>query len=198
MKADPRPTLPVRGLARRPLLLVLALLSCLVVLVPLAAAQADADAADALTAGTAPQQSERGPAATAAAARFGPAVLAELNRIRARKHLPAVVIDARMSRTAAAHSREMARRGYLAHGAWGSRVARASGSANAVGEVLGWLRRAGPRNEARGIVRGWLDSPTHRLVLLDARFRRVGIGRAGGRLRGVDAAIYTVDWASAR
>jgi uncharacterized protein YkwD len=47
-------------------------------------------------------------------------------------------------------------------------------------------------------VRGWLHSPPHREVLLDGRFRRVGIGRAGGRLGGTNAAIYTVDWASAR
>jgi uncharacterized protein YkwD len=137
-------------------------------------------------------------ASAAAASGFGPAVLAELNRIRARSGLPTVTVDRRMSRTAAAHSRDMVRRGYFGHGPWGSRVARASGSAAAVGEVLGWLPRTSPQREARGIVRGWLDSPVHRQVLLDGQFRRVGIGRAGGSRDGVHAAIYTVDWASAR
>ncbi|MDW5594465.1 CAP domain-containing protein [Conexibacter stalactiti] len=138
------------------------------------------------------------PTAAAAAAGFGPAVLAELNRIRASSGLPKVGIDRRMSRTATAHSRDMARRGYFGHGSWGSRVARASGSASAVGEVLGWLPRNTPRSEAREIVRGWLNSPPHRQVLLDGQFRRIGIGRARGSLSGVSAAIYTVDWASAR
>jgi uncharacterized protein YkwD len=92
----------------------------------------------------------------------------------------------------------MGRRGYFAHGGWSSRVARASGSARSVGEVLGWTARSTPRREARKIVRGWLDSSAHRHVLLEPAFRRVGLGRATGRLQGRNAAIWTVDWASAR
>lgn len=137
-------------------------------------------------------------AASAAKPRFGPAVLKELNRIRARHDLPRVRIDGRMSRVAAAHSRDMRRRGYFSHGSWSARVARAAGSPSAVGEVLGWLTRSTPRREAKGIVRGWLRSPAHRSVLLDDAFRRVGIGRAAGPFAGQDAAVYTVDWASAR
>lgn len=139
-----------------------------------------------------------GEAAAAAPARFGPAVLAELNRVRAQHGLPAVAPDRRMNRAASTHSRGMARRGYIFHGAWGGRVARAAGSPAAVGEVIGWLRRSSPGREARGVVAGWLRSPTHRHVLLDGTFRRVGIGRAPGRVSGQRAALYTVDWASAR
>lgn len=180
MRPDPRPTRFARRFAGA------ALLSALVLPGGVAAPALAAPAA--------------GPTASAAAAkaRYGPAVLAELNRIRARADLPQVVSDRRLSRTAAAHSRDMARNGYFAHGAWGSRVAKASGSAAAVGEVLGWLGRTTPRSEAERVVRGWLDSPAHRAVLLDGGFRRVGIGRARGPLNGIDAAIYTVDWASAR
>ncbi|MDO8211579.1 CAP domain-containing protein [Conexibacter sp. CPCC 206217] len=186
MRALPRRRARVAPTRLRPALIVaLALLSCLVALAVARPASAG-------------QTADGGPTASASAARFGPAVLAELNRIRTRHKLPRVTADRRMSRYAAAHSRDMARRGYFAHGAWSSRVARASGSAHALGEVLGWLGRSGPRREARGIVRGWLDSPPHRAVLLDASFRRVGIGRAGGQLNGISAAIYTVDWASAR
>lgn len=139
-----------------------------------------------------------GPQAAAAAARFGPALLAELNRVRAKHGLGPVVADRRMSRSAAAHSRDMARRGYFGHGSWSGRVARAAGRPHAVGEVLGWLTRSSPRREARGVVRGWLNSPPHRAVVLDGGFKRVGLGRATGRLSGLPAAIYTVDWASAR
>lgn len=139
------------------------------------------------------------PAASAAAAKgFGPAVLAELNRARARHGLSPVVADRRMTRAAARHSRDMARRNYFAHGSWGGRVARAAGSPRAVGEVIGWLQRTSPRAEARRVVRGWLDSPAHRDVLLDGSFGRVGIGRAPGRVGSIEAALYTVDWASAR
>lgn len=151
-----------------------------------------------LASGDVASADQRPQAAVAAAARFGPAVVAELNRIRARSGLPAVRHDRRMSRTASVHSRHMVRTGALVHGAWTGRVARAAGSSGAVGEVLGWLRRGSPPREARGIVRGWLNSPPHRHVLLDPRFRRVGIGRAAGRFGGTKAAVYTVDWATAR
>lgn len=178
----------LRGVATA--LLLLALLGALIAAAPAAAAPAAAGPRAASVAG---------PTASAAATgSFGAALLAELNRIRRNAGLPTVRRDARMSRTAAAHSRDMGRRGYVAHGAWGSRVARASGSAAAVGEVLGWMGRTSPRGEARQMVRGWLDSPPHRHVLLDRAFRRVGLGRATGRLQGLDAAIWTVDWASAR
>jgi uncharacterized protein YkwD len=134
----------------------------------------------------------------ASAAGFGPAVLAELNHVRRSHRLPAVHVDRRMSATAAAYSRSMARHGFFAHGAWDARVARASGEAHAVGETLGWMTRATPRREAVSMVHGWLNSPPHRAILLDGRFRRIGIGRGAGRLGGDAAAIYTVDWASAR
>jgi uncharacterized protein YkwD len=149
---------------------------------------------------TAAQPQAGGPTAGAAAAQkgFGRAVLAELNRVRAKHGLGPVAADRRMGRVAARHSRDMARRNYFAHGSWGGRVARAAGSPRAVGEVIGWLKRASPRAEARGVVRGWLDSPAHRHVLLDGGFERVGIGRAPGRVGSIGAALYTVDWASAR
>jgi len=173
---------------RRPLRLLATALAALLLALPAALATADSAGAVAPT----------GPQATAAAARFGPALLAELNRVRAKHGLGPVVADRRMSRAAGAHSRDMARRGYFGHGSWSGRVARAAGRPHEVGEVLGWLTRSTPRREARGVVRGWLHSPPHRAVVLDGGFKRVGLGRAAGRFGGLPAAIYTVDWASAR
>jgi len=129
---------------------------------------------------------------------FGAAMLRELNRVRARHRLPKVRVDGRMSREAHAHSRDMARGRYFAHGPWSGRVARAAGRAHRVGEVLGWLTHASPRREASQIVHAWLRSPTHRHVLLDGGFRRIGIGRVTGAFASTHAAIYTVDFASAR
>ena len=128
--------------------------------------------------------------------RFGAAMLRELNRVRARYHLPQVRDDKRMSRGAAAHSRDMVRHGYFAHGAWSGRVARASNRANDLGEVLGWLGRSDAKHEASGMVHAWLNSPVHRHVLLDGHFSRVGIGRALGRSGSEQTAVYTVDFAS--
>jgi uncharacterized protein YkwD len=127
---------------------------------------------------------------------FGAAMLRELNRVRGRHHLASVREDGSMSRGAAAHSRDMARHGYFAHGAWSGRVARASHSANDLGEVLGWLARGNPAHEAAGMVRAWLNSPEHRHVLLDGDFSRIGIGRATSRRGSEQTALYTVDFAS--
>jgi len=127
---------------------------------------------------------------------FARAMLRELNRMRAAHRLPPLREDARMDRTAAGHSRDMARHGYFAHGAWPSRVKAAAGGARSIGETIGWRVQGGPASEARAMVQEWLGSPPHRRVLLDGRFRRVGVGRATSTNAGHPTALYTVDWAT--
>ena len=138
------------------------------------------------------------PARAAAAddAGFASAMLRELNRVRAGYHLSAVREDGRMDRSAASHSRDMARRGYFAHGSWPGRVMAAARSARSVGEVIGWRVQSSPRGEAAAMVREWLTSPPHRQVLLSGGFSRVGIGRATSSTREHrPTALYTVDFA---
>jgi uncharacterized protein YkwD len=137
-------------------------------------------------------------AAVAAPDAHGAAVLSELNRIRARYGVPPLQLDPPMSRGAAAHSRAMARAGVLAHRSWNGRVERAAGNPGKVGEVLGWRSPARAHSEAVWVVRSWLASSIHRVVLLDPAFRRVGVGRAVGWRGGRNAAVYTVDFATAR
>jgi uncharacterized protein YkwD len=126
---------------------------------------------------------------------FTGAMLRQLNRVRASHHLGAVREDKRMDRGALGHSRDMARRGYFAHGPWPGRVMASAGSARSVGEVIGWRVQSSPRSEATNLVREWLGSPPHRRVLLDGGFRRVGIGRATAASGGNPTALYTVDYA---
>jgi len=123
-------------------------------------------------------------------------MLRELNRMRTAHHLPALREDGHMDGSASSHSRDMARHGYFAHGAWPGRVMAAAGSARSVGEVIGWRAQGSPGREAAAMVREWLGSPEHRRVLLDGDFRRVGIGRASSTHAGDPIALYTVDWAS--
>lgn len=140
------------------------------------------------------------PAAPAAAddGGFTSAMLKQLNRVRAGHHLGAVREDKRMDRGALGHSRDMARRGYFAHGSWPGRVMASAGSARSVGEVIGWRVQSSPSSEATDLVRQWLGSPTHRDVLLSDRFSRIGVGRATATSRGKPTALYTVDFATAR
>lgn len=122
-------------------------------------------------------------------------MLRELNRARAGHHLGVVREDRRMDRGALGHSRDMARRGYFAHGSWAGRVMAAAGSARSVGEVIGWRVQSSPASEASNMVREWLGSPPHRRALLSTRFTRVGIGRATSASGGNPTALYTVDFA---
>ena len=96
--------------------------------------------------------SRRARRAAAEDAGFTRAMLRELNRVRAGHHLPAVREDPRMDRGALGHSRDMARRGYFAHGSWPGRVMAAAGSARSVGEVIGWRVQSSP---ARRGVEAW-------------------------------------------
>jgi uncharacterized protein YkwD len=129
---------------------------------------------------------------------FRDAVLRELNRVRARHALPPVRVDRSLGGAAGAHSRDMARRRYFAHGRWTTRVKAASGRASDVGEVIGWITAADAASEASWMVKSWLDSPPHRAVLLSRGFHRVGIGRATRAHGGATASLYTADFASSR
>jgi uncharacterized protein YkwD len=135
-------------------------------------------------------------ASPADAGAFARAMTRELNRARAARHLPAVREDRRMDRGAYGHSRDMAQRGYFAHGSWPGRVMAAAGRAQDVGEVIGWRVQGTPAQEAAAMVREWLGSPPHRHVLLHGGFGRIGVGRAtGASPDGYPTALYTVDWA---
>lgn len=146
--------------------------------------------ADAAPAGPAPL------ARAGASAPFNDAVLRELNRVRARHALPAVRADRALGGAAAAHSRDMARRSYFAHGRWTTRVKAAAGCARSVGEVIGWTTSRDANGEAAWIVRAWLGSPSHRAIVLGRGFQRVGIGRATRAQNGGTASLYTADFAS--
>jgi uncharacterized protein YkwD len=104
-------------MSRRTLLLALALLASMV-----------------LAASTHARAPARRPvAASAGHGPFGGALLRELNRVRARYHLAAVRLDARMSHEAHAHSRDMVLRRYFGHGSWSGRVARAARCVSSIG-----------------------------------------------------------------
>jgi uncharacterized protein YkwD len=143
---------------------------------------------------------------SAAAASPGePTLLRELNAARADHGLAPVRTDARLTRAATRHSRDMVAHHYFAHesrgGARFSSRIQATGFMRRpgrwwVGESLAWGR--GPDAAPEAIVRAWLQSPSHRRVVLSARYRRVGIGIARGTPAGVAApgVTYTADFGS--
>jgi uncharacterized protein YkwD len=112
------------------------------------------------------------------------AVLCLLNAERAARGRPALLEDARLQAAALAHAQDMAKRNYFAHESPegtspGQRAEAAGYRARSVGgENLAWgAREAATPSVA---VRGWMESPGHRRLLLDPRFVAIGIGIVRG------------------
>jgi uncharacterized protein YkwD len=121
-------------------------------------------------------------------------LLAAMNEARAVHGLRPLRLDPALVRAARAHSADMIRRDYFAHGAVRARLARFGVSGPRVGENLAWA--VGSAGGAREIVRLWLRSPRHRANLLRPGFRRVGIGALAGRFAGhAGARVVTADFA---
>jgi uncharacterized protein YkwD len=131
------------------------------------------------------------------------ATLHLLNAVRKAHGLTSLRMNARLTRAARAHSRDMVRRRYFAHVTpeglnFADRI-RGTGYLRTtrrwlVGETLawGWRRRAAPAR----IVSGWLHSPPHRKVMLNPAYREVGIGVVTGVPRALPrgGATYTADF----
>lgn len=131
-------------------------------------------------------------------------VLSELNAVRKSHGLGPVRASRPLARAADGHSRAMVRHGFFAHESrdgtpfW-KRVARSYPSRGyrkwEVGETLVWSTSL----DAREAVRLWLDSAPHRKILLDARWREVGLGAvkaaaAPGAFKGHDVTVVTADF----
>ena len=117
----------------------------------------------------------------AAASRMKPAelsLLRAMNEVREAHGLPPLRRDRALERAARAHSRDMLRKGYFAHGQLERRVATFRLKGPKIGENLAW---AYGDHDAYAIVDAWLASRHHRSNLLRRGFRRVGIGALVGR-----------------
>lgn len=111
------------------------------------------------------------------------ALLQEVNRARAERHLLPLARRSELDAVARAHSRDMAARAYVAHESpEGANALDRLGRAELSGftlaaENIGATSRSEPNRE---IVQGWLHSPIHRRNLLTPAFNATGIGIARG------------------
>jgi uncharacterized protein YkwD len=107
------------------------------------------------------------------------AVRRQINVVRAARGLPRVHYGPTLDRAAEAHTRHMASTGRFAHEGIGDGTAadrvRRAGFRRGWGEVL--ARGNAP---ARDIVRGWMNSPAHRAILVDRRYDHVGVANKVG------------------
>jgi uncharacterized protein YkwD len=129
-------------------------------------------------------------------------IIRAINRQRAAYGIAHVRASARLDRAADFHSREMLYGNYFAHpslngASMASRV-RSFTHRKRVGETLAMLGGRCRRHMGGRVVTMWMNSSSHRAVLLSSRFKRVGVARRGGRLGGSRACMVTADFASRR
>ncbi len=113
---------------------------------------------------------------SASAAPATDSFVAKVNKARASHGLVKVKVSTSLKESSRGYARWMLRRSYFGH----LSSIRASHRFGLRGEVLARTRGGDPT--AGQIVRAWLNSPTHRAVLLNPRYRWVGVGLAQGRL----------------
>ena len=132
------------------------------------------------------------PAGASASARHDrteASIIHAINDARAAHGLPRLRTNRGLARAADVHSASMARSNRVGHGAYGERVRRYVRTKR-VGENLAWMTRC----KAGAIVQMWLNSATHRHVMLSASFRRIGVAKRSSSR----TCFVTADFASAR
>jgi uncharacterized protein YkwD len=121
-------------------------------------------------------------------------LLQAVNAARGAHGLRPLRLDTTLTEAAEAHSADMLRRDYFAHGNFPGRMAAFHVSGQSAGENLAW--GTGPYGRAGAVVEAWLASPEHRANLLRASFTRIGFGVVRGTFLGSgDATVVTADFA---
>jgi len=145
-----------------------------------------------------------GATVSAASAGSGSAVttvLCLVNRERTRRGMAAVRLSQTLSQSASLHSEDMASRKYFSHvspngGTLRQRVARAGyARSSIVGETIAWGTDV--YSTPAELVRSFMTSAGHKRILLDRRYREVGIGMAmAAPMTGMEgeAATLTLDF----
>lgn len=113
------------------------------------------------------------------------AFVTKVNQARAAHGMRALRASSSLRRSSTRYSSWMLRRDYFGHLA----AIRASHTFSRRGEVLARTGRRAP--DVAQIVRQWLRSPAHRAVLLNRRYRFIGIGIGIGRLGSRRATLVT-------
>lgn len=137
------------------------------------------------------------PSALASGPRLSPAEAAlfqSVNQTRVAHGLRPLGLDLTLVRAARAHSLDMLRHDYFAHGSFFSRMVSFHAGGAVLGENLAW--GSGTYAAPAAVIREWLQSPEHRQNLLRPGFSRIGIGAVQGGFLGWDGAtVFTADFA---
>jgi uncharacterized protein YkwD len=124
------------------------------------------------------------------------AVINAVNDARSRYGLAPVQVHSVFGAAARAHSLSMARKGYFAHSTTTSMLWHAYAKHWSLGENLAWFS---PAATAQQIVQFWLHNAAHRKVMLERRWRKIGVGvvhadAAPGVFGGRPVTVVTADF----
>jgi uncharacterized protein YkwD len=134
----------------------------------------------------------------AAASRLDRAIVREINAVRSHAGRSPLTVSARLHRLARHHTLDMLRHDHFSHDGDGTTFSQRINARvhyRKVGETLASMPR---RASARRIVRAWLHSPSHRAVMLDPAYRRIGVCGKKGRMGGGRAFLVTADFSTWR
>ena len=121
-------------------------------------------------------------------------LLRAVNATRTAHGLRPLSVDGTLTRAARAHSLEMIRGGYFAHGDFHGRMLAFHVHGPFIGENLAWGN--GAYAAPATVISEWLRSPEHRANLLRPSFTRIGIGESQGSFLGNGGAtVMTADFA---
>jgi uncharacterized protein YkwD len=127
------------------------------------------------------------------------AIVRAINRQRSNHGLSKLRSSSKLARAADYHSWEMLDADFFAHesrdGSPFDQRVRRFAKHKALGETLAMVGGCG-RKAAGRIVRMWMNSPGHRAILLSSSYRKVGLGKRTGDLRGSRACLVTADFGS--
>lgn len=122
-----------------------------------------------------------------------------INAAREAQGLPALEFSEPLARAAATRSKDMAEENYFAHVSPSGADVRSAveptgwipGSRSwRLGENIGWAGTG--RTSPADLMRGWLDSPSHRENIMDEQFTHVGVGIVTGAPQAdTEGATYT-------
>jgi uncharacterized protein YkwD len=132
-------------------------------------------------------------------------VAAAINVVRRAHGLPRLTLSRQLTRAGEEHARQLALGGFFSHewsdgtpfGSWIRRFYPVAGARSwSAAENLAWSVQDVTARQAVGM---WLASPTHRHILLDKRWRQIGLGviradGAGGVFGGQNVSILAAEF----
>jgi uncharacterized protein YkwD len=132
----------------------------------------------------------------ASSAKLRSALLCLVNRKRSANGLSALRLDRKLQRAAGRHARDMVKHDYFAHQRSGgpdltARLDRVGWNGRAWGETIAY--GCGASSSPKATLRGWMNSPPHREIILSGSYRRGGLGVGAEAPCGGGGATWVLD-----